>query len=804
MRHIPAHNASWLRRIAALTGAAGLLCLGSLAPATALARPVSSLPSGAGGKAKASDCSGTRVTGTQKMWNGKGGKSGAYFPTLPTVCVSQTTNLTNQFVTVSWTGFTPSNTEGLSGGYNDNFTLYPVQVAECAGTDPSSILANCDGLQFDVQEPGKAGPTTQVEATTGKAVSTTQGGAGDVSIQILTSVQDSTLGCSEQKACSLVILPIDGGDYVPGTSAACQDHKWDSSLDYATAGHVFATMPQNTTCAWADRIIVPLHFAPNNTDCRFSNPDFTVAGSPMMQRAMTSWITKLCGGSNPVHFTFEGTLNEPDAVNDFLSGSDDVALTTEPTTGTAVGRSFTYAPVGISATVIAYWMDNPKNGEPYGEDGQPGLQLTPRLVAKLITESYDYIKYGCTKQEVKDPPQNGCDDAVYGNPENLWADPDFRQYNAGIKPQPVNTVEDETDFPTVLSGNSDMTYELTRWIAANPAAMSFVDGTPDPWGMRVNTNYLDTQFPEEALESQDQYALWEDQYSPQFPLTRVVAYQASNYDPGVNPFQETCAPPEGCEPTANPNQVPGQRDLLSILDEPDAAADSFPVAAIENHAGKFVTPDKTSMTAAVDTMTTDSNGITKDDNENTTNSAAYPLTMVVYAMVPTSNTPKTEATKIAQWLTYVAKDGQSQGIATGQLPLGYLPLPASMRSQTLKAAAEVLHQSGDKPSGHNNGGGSSSNSSGSGGSSPKGSSSSKPSGSPASSGPAPAKVNAAYSNPDSDGMIRWVLPILLAIGALLALAGPSAIVFSRPGGRAAIIAGWHRVTKFASHLGRNS
>jgi hypothetical protein len=38
-----------------------------------------------------------------------------------------------------------------------------------------------------------------------------------------------------------------------------------------------------------------------------------------------------------------------------------------------------------------------------------------------------------------------------------------------------------------------------------------------------------------------------------------------------------------------------------------------------------------------------------------------------------------------------------------------------------------------------------------------------------------------------------VLPILLIIGALLALAGPSAVVLGRPGARAALVAGWRRV-----------
>jgi hypothetical protein len=783
MRHPAAHRAPWLRRVVALTSAVGLLCLGSLAPATASLARTTADP----GVSRAT------VTGPN-MYNPK---AKAPYPTKSTVTVSQTTNLVNQFVTVSWTGFTPSNRQGFPGGYSD-FTLYPVQVAECAGADPSSITANCDGLTYMTQEPGAAGPTTEVDGLTGKAVSDTQGGTGSVSIQILTSVQDSSLGCDEQHACSLVILPIDGGDYGgPGQKTDCTNHKGDTNDEWATTSHVLATVPDYTACAWNDRTVVPLRFAPNNSNCKFNSADFTVAGSPLMQRAMTSWITKLCGGSNPVHFTFEGTLNEPDARTNFLSGADDVALTTEAADGPASGRSYTYAPVGISATVFAYWMDDPSTGAPY-----TGLKLTARLAAKLVTESYSYDGYGCTKVDVKNPPVNGCNSAVYGNPEGLFNDPDFRQYN---KFQPANAADEyEPDFPTVLSGNSDMTYEVTNWIAANSSAEAFIQGTPDQWGMRVDTNYLGVTFPAEAFESGDQDTLWQDEYSPQYPLARVLFYQADNWNPGLFPYGGTCEP-EPCvpQPQANPNQPPGSRDLIAIVDDADAAPLTFPTAALQNHAGAFVTATPASMTAAVDSMTTSSNGITKDNNQNTSNPDAYPLTMVVYAMVPTSHTPKHEAEKIAQWLDYVGGAGQGQGTAVGQLPEGYLPLPASMRKQTLKAAYDVLHQTGSKPPGGDNGSGGG-KSGGSGGSSPKSSSSPKPTGSSSANPTSPAKVNAAYSNPDADGLIRWVLPILLVIGALLALAGPSAIVLSRPGGRAAVISGWHRITKLASHIGRKS
>ena len=95
--------------------------------------------------------------------------------------------------------------------------------------------------------------------------------------------------------------------------------------------------------------------------------------------------------------------------------------------------------------------------------------------------------------------------------------------------------------------------------------------------MRVNTNYLGVTFPEEAFESGDQETLWQDEYSPQFPLARVLFYQADNWNPGLFPYGGTCEP-EPCvpQPQANPNQPPGSRDLIAILDDADAAALTFP------------------------------------------------------------------------------------------------------------------------------------------------------------------------------------------------------------------------------------
>ena len=66
------------------------------------------------------------------------------------VTVSQTRNLTDQTIQVSWKGFTPTPPGSLP--YNQGTTPYPVVVAECRGTHPKSIndcfgVANHDGTQ---------------------------------------------------------------------------------------------------------------------------------------------------------------------------------------------------------------------------------------------------------------------------------------------------------------------------------------------------------------------------------------------------------------------------------------------------------------------------------------------------------------------------------------------------------------------------------------------------------------------------------------------------------------------------------
>ena len=93
---------------------------------------------------------------------------------------------------------------------------------------------------------------------------------------------------------------------------------------------------------------------------------------------------------------------------------------------------------------------------------------------------------------------------------------------------------DGFQIPTVLSGASDMTWELTSWIAANKSAKEFADGAFDPWGAHVNTDYLDMTLPTNTLSPMDPYPPIAHRYDPFFPLSSVAQYQVNNWYPATD------------------------------------------------------------------------------------------------------------------------------------------------------------------------------------------------------------------------------------------------------------------------------
>jgi ABC-type phosphate transport system substrate-binding protein len=745
----PPHR--WRRRArqAVALGGAASLAAGVLLAAAATRSPASAASRSAGATAHG-----------PHMWDPASGKP---FPDASTVTVNQTSNLVNQMVHVSWTGFTPSSTPL----YDPAATDYPVMVTECRGTNPASLTecygANNGGVQGAF---GPDGPMNTAYATTAA------NGTGQLDIQILTSLENQFLGCDQNHPCSLVVVPAQGGN-VFVTPAQCTDHSAD--IGGSAIGQL-AFSTSHGQCSWLTRIVIPLKFAPTPAACPLKNSQFSVAGSPMMARAMAQWLAGLCAGSHGLTIGYNSTVPEPLAVSEAADGLADVALTTRPASADGIAASgrheFVYAPVAVSAVSIAYWIDNPSTGTPV-----TSLKLDQRLVDKLLTQSYNFQNEG-TRCTAPAPPQGiGCDKGVAGsNPITLFADPEFRKLNPAV--QPVTGYGSAFQVPTVQSGHSDMTWTVTRWIAANADASKFQQGTPDPWGMRVNSYDKGLKYPLDSFTAMDPYPVIAHKYSPVFPLSLADSYQAENWDPGTSWQKDQY----GNYPK-DPIQIPGERALIAILDEASAAAFRFPVAAIPNAAGHYVEPTNAGMAGALGSMTPAGSG-TLQMNVQGGNPAAYPLTMVIYAMVPVSGVSHTKAAAIARFLDFAAGSGQSPGVRPGQLPAGYLPLPANLRAQTRKAAVEVANQTGNQSPGHSGnpagpgsgrGAGaqaassSSSSSSSSGAQSGHSGSASQPGAGGSGSG-TPARL-VADAHPPTSALTRFALPALLILGGAAAVGG---------------------------------
>lgn len=828
-----------LRAAALMVTAAAAVVGSGLAPAASAAAPVSPqasssangdtvcVPSGEGG---------TTCTGTVSGDTAYDLTTDAPIPQEPTVTVDQTTGLTNQIVKVSWTNFTPSLIATPAQGFQQNAEFYPVLVEQCNTLHPQSDpTGKCNGIR--VGGPTTGAPGTAVESYTQSGTSadfaSCQGvptgdacGTGYTYIQLQTAEQNPDLGCDSTHPCSIVVTPAWGGkNFAP---VDCSDHEFDVSDAYTALDQ---NGPFGTECAQNDTIVVPLSFAPTPKQfCPAGDSAFSAQGSPMLERAMAQWQPGWCtgtGSAGKVDLDYDSAVNEYQARSGFLSGgsalssSTDVALVTDPASSqqtSGSSRQFTYAPIATTGISIAYYVDSQVTDEPI-----TNLKLDARLVAKLLTQSYSFSLGDCPLGQTTE--SDLCDPAVAGNPTSIFDDPEFLQLNpeysaadfAGVSQSPQGGF-----LPSVLAGDSDMTYELTRWVESDPDAKAFLEGEPDPWGMHVNTYYEQGQtYPVSQFQTLDPgytapanlYATtgypWLSTMQVSWnPVTGVdnIASGLAGWTSNADQFPGICAGavvnppcPAGVSlinPKGAPEPFPS-RALFAVMDSGTAAAYRFPTAQLVNPAGDAVAPSTGSMAAAVASMKTNPDGITQFQDFSSTSPNAYPLTEVQYAMVPTCGLTSSKASAISAFVQDV-QDSQTYGVAIGQIPPfgGYLTLNAAQKQQDVKAAASVQQQTckspppdttvdGGRPPAAGNGSGSAGLGAGTGGSglpaSPSGPATGAATAS-ASASASPTAVGLGEKAADSSGDVKWILPAALAAGALLAIGGPLAYGFGTAGG----------------------
>ncbi|RPE78981.1 MULTISPECIES: hypothetical protein [unclassified Frondihabitans] len=658
--------------------------------------------------------------------------------------VSQTANLLDQAVTVTWKG----GHETSQGEYANDY----VQLMQCWGHEasgpspeqcewgaPSTALSSLLGvntakrdlvrgddpamdpvLRGDAADPDylldpplenpnlKAYrvPFRSVDGTLAKstgdlskiydasttnevtAARTAANGSGQVQFETQSSLDAPQLGCgADQKTATGTAPRACWLVIVPrGT------HNLDGSPQTETASGRISGSPLSTT-AWKNRVVVKLAFQPVSQACPIGNPEQRLVGSEPVLEALTSWQPALCRLGTTYGYSQIGDAESRRQIVSSITGASRLGVVDGPLDpATTTGTTIRYAPVAQSSIVVAFDIDYRLYPDAPAAD-RNGLQATDltlnaRLVAKLLTQSYPI-----------DVPGLGKGDATLeANPASIIQDPEFVQLN------PAFTKSTSANSPAglmVALGSSDASSAVWSWLRADPDAKAFLSGSADPWGMKMNPSYsklnlatdatLDS-FPKTDLTiakggDPDETGYGTLDMRPYMNDMHEGAYRTLRADPNEKDSWNPFGQPKGY--TSTGPQVPGHRFLLSITDSASAERYGLSTAKLVNANGEALAPTSDSVTAAVAAMkTTSVPGVVATDAVAKT-PGAYPLTMLSYAAVNVCAASTAELSDYAKFIRYGVGAGQVSGDDRGQLPRGYVPLSATLTAQAVATAKAI-------------------------------------------------------------------------------------------------------------------
>jgi hypothetical protein len=416
----------------------------------------------------------------------------------------------------------------------------------------------------------------------------------------------------------------------------------------------------------------------------------------MATEAVTRWQPGLCQKTGIV-YSF-GQVSDDLARTDLLSDEPSLGFITQPLSADArpaAGKAV-YAPVTISGLAISLNIDQ-QSLDTAPEEVRRGngqritdLKLTPRVVAKLLTQSY--------RAATNDPK------IIPNNPLFLERDQDFLADNPLFKDLTLNF-----GIKNILSpvGSADVFDRLWAWVVGDQEARDFLNGEPDPFGAVVNPNYKALAVPRTDLPKSDLACdIPGNDGSGRAPLC-----PDNNFPSTLDMHEATRAASRGdwlvkadWDPTATPPtykksalQPAGARALLAISDTATATRYSLPTAKLRNAAGNFVAPTTQSLLASVSSAKSSGAGGIVQPDPRAPGADVYPLATITYAATAPSALDAKGRRDYAAFLRYAAGAGQHPGLDLGNLPPGYVPLTKAMKQQTLAAATAIENATSPRP-----------------------------------------------------------------------------------------------------------
>jgi hypothetical protein len=565
-------------------------------------------------------------------------------------------------------------------------------------------------------------------------------GTGQVQFETLTANQSPELGCGELESngqtrnCWLVIVPR--GSYEPNGYHASLTAP---GLDFE--GKFIDTSPLSAS-NWAQRIQIHLGYSPLAANCPPDVVPQAMVGTQVAFRAVNSWeqaLNQQAQCSRIYSYTASTESESTSRLEGATSGGAGLAFTTIPIGNEATREGGTaptlptilYAPVAVTAIDFGFNINDGTSGET-----TTPVNLTPALVARSLTQVYQY-DLPDYQIEPKEQPA-GTTWWAQQNPLNISLDPEFHKLNPEVTPvEAAHTIA-----PLITGDHSGDNQLLWDYVQSDPATAAWLDGgpadasdpvqaDPDEASLNLGASPVPDSFPlnyKGEVFCADVSAIPSScpqppQGSPAgvkggTPLTStaLLAIQSS-YDQAASTVLQ--ASDSALVPTWNSGatapdgsagywstvgtEPPGQTFMWAANDMPDLAAYGLISAALCDASGSnCVQPSVDSVSAALSSAATDSAGLLQV-NPTTVPTGAYPLTDVIYAAVPTDQSPAA-LDNYADFISYAAGQGQTEGSLQGDLPAGYLPLTSALQTQAqsvvtqLKALAGGTGSSSASPS----------------------------------------------------------------------------------------------------------
>ena len=646
------------------------------------------------------------------------------------VAVSKTRDLINEVVTVSWKGGKPSypierprrdflqimqcwgdDTAGPSPDQCQFGALTEIQAslphnainsrqmggsASAFPTDPAQALDPAWGVPGRQYLPFRSVTGDNVsglysgfsrfydiQGTNEITIATTRAdGSGIEFFEVQTATEAPGLGCGSPldvdghkvgRSCWLVVVPR-------------SDTEVDGShRDGENADRRLQSSPLSAT-NWANKISFPLGFQPLGVNCPLGSGQVTVLGSEPATEAISRWQTTLCQQTNTV-FDFNQIPDTAGRSN--LNGrAPGMAFLGAPLAEDPPAGAPVYAPLAVSGLGIAYNIEIREAPTTAPEElrvrvGQriDDLKLTPRLVAKLLSQSY---------RSGTNNPQ-----AVAGNPLSIEADKEFRALNPAF--EHING--DNPVVRGVLSplNPGDANALVWQWIGGDAEARDFIAGKPDPDGMVINPLWKDVALTRSDFPKIDQScAPPTGTGAPDLCLASTDPYANDMHEGVRSAIRGDLLTRKDWDVTAIPPQYKkdkplqkGQRAMMAVSDSATAARFRLPMVSLRNASGKFVGPTDASLAAGLAAMTPSAVPGVLVPNPNAAGDDVYPLTTVSYATTVPAGLSADSRKAYGALIRYAVGDGQTPGDQPGNLPAGYLPLTQAMKDQALASAKAI-------------------------------------------------------------------------------------------------------------------